>query len=67
MRIIYPVLIHLWVVAIGNVESFNFICSLMLSEEEEMALGATGAPVVSTLSEIVSAVLNGATIEMIII
>ena len=56
-------------IAVGNmdnVKSFNFICSLMLSEEEEMAIGATGAPTVSTLSEIVSEVLNGATLEAIL-
>ncbi len=52
--------------SVDDMKSFNFICSLMLSEDEEAALGATGAPVVSTLSEIVSEALNGATLEMIL-
>jgi len=49
---------------LDNVKSFRFICSLMLSEVEHMALGSTGVSVDSTLSKIVSAVLNGATFEM---
>jgi methionine-rich copper-binding protein CopC len=47
-----------------NIKSFRFLCSLLLSEVERMALGSTGISVDSTLFKIVSQVLNGATFEM---
>ena len=51
---------------VDNTKSFRFVCSLMLSEVEHMSLGSTGLSTSSTLSSIVSAVLNGATFDTIL-
>ena len=51
---------------VNNTKSFKFVCSLMLSEVERMALGSTGVSVDSTLSRIVSEVLSGATFDTIL-
>jgi len=42
-----------------NKKFFNFLCSLMLSDIEQVALGNAGLNVTSTVSEIVIGILNG--------
>jgi len=49
----------------GDVKNFRFACSLLLSKVEHGAMGATGLSVDSTVSRIISGILNSETFDMI--